>query len=83
MTIPVATGIGLARNAVIARACLALAAVGGGYGTTSEVAFALQFGRPVFGLAGAPALAGVRHLPSVAAAADALGRCVLALPLPD
>ena len=42
VTIPIATGIGVARNAVIARAALALVAVGGGYGTLSEIAFGLQ-----------------------------------------
>ncbi|HKC42408.1 MAG TPA: hypothetical protein VKC64_01180, partial [Burkholderiales bacterium] len=35
VTIPIATGIGVARNAIIARASLALVAVGGGYGTLS------------------------------------------------
>jgi uncharacterized protein (TIGR00725 family) len=57
--VPIATGIGVARNALIARASLALIAIGGGMGTLSEVAFGLQFGRPVFGLEGAPAVEGV------------------------
>jgi uncharacterized protein (TIGR00725 family) len=62
VSIPIATGIGVARNAIIARACWALVAVGGGYGTISEAAFGLQFGRPVFGLAGAPRIPGVVQL---------------------
>ncbi|MDZ7821490.1 MAG: TIGR00725 family protein [Candidatus Marinimicrobia bacterium] len=46
--VPIATGIGLARNAVIARAGDAAVAIGGKYGTLSEIAYALQFGKPVF-----------------------------------
>ena len=79
VSVPIATGIGVARNALIARASLCLVAVGGGYGTTSEVAFGLQFGRPVFALAGAPDLDGVQHLADSAAAKDAVARVVLAL----
>ena len=58
VAIPLATGIGSARNALIARACLALIAVGGGYGTLSEIAFGLHFDRPVFSLCDAPAVPG-------------------------
>jgi uncharacterized protein (TIGR00725 family) len=45
-----ATGLGEARNALVVRACDAVVAVGGGYGTLSEIALALKSGRPVFGL---------------------------------
>ena len=48
--IPIVTGIGLARNAIVARTAQAVVAVGGSYGTLSEIAFALQFGVPVVGL---------------------------------
>jgi uncharacterized protein (TIGR00725 family) len=78
--VPIATGIGVARNAIIARAALALIAVGGGHGTLSEIAFGLQFGRPVLTLLEAPAVAGTRALPSTANALDAVCRIVLALP---
>ncbi len=44
---PVVTGMGEARNAVIVRSADALIAVGGAYGTLSEIAFALKLGRPV------------------------------------
>jgi len=57
--VPLASGIGVARNAIIARASLCLIAIGGGTGTLSEIAFALQFGRPVLTLEGAPQVAGV------------------------
>ena len=48
--IPIVTGIGEARNAIIARTAQAAVAVGGSYGTLSEIAFALAFGAPVVGL---------------------------------
>ncbi|MCY3886930.1 MAG: TIGR00725 family protein [Chloroflexi bacterium] len=44
------TGLGVARNALVARAGDAMIAIDGSYGTLSEIAFALQFGRPVVGL---------------------------------
>ncbi len=47
VTVPVVTGLGFARNTVIARTADALVAVGGRYGTLSEIAFALIAGRPV------------------------------------
>jgi hypothetical protein len=50
VTIPIATGLGVARNAIIAQAFFCLVAIDGGYGTLSEIAFGLQFGRPVFAL---------------------------------
>jgi uncharacterized protein (TIGR00725 family) len=81
VAVPIATGIGVARNAIIARAALALIAVGGGYGTLSEIAFALQFGRPVLTLLDAPAVAGARACASAGAALDAVCRVVLAIPL--
>ena len=42
--------IGEARNALVVRAADALIAVGGAYGTLSEIAFALKAGKPVAGL---------------------------------
>jgi uncharacterized protein (TIGR00725 family) len=44
------TGLGEARNVLVVRAADAVVAVGGGYGTLSEVALALKLGRPVVGL---------------------------------
>ena len=78
--LPLATGLGVARNAVIARAAFCLVAVGGGHGTLSEMAFALQFGRPVFALLGAPEIAGAIRLDSVAAALEAVAERVLERP---
>ncbi len=48
--IPIVTGIGEARNAIITRTAQAVVAVGGSYGTLSEIAFSLSFGTPVVGL---------------------------------
>ena len=79
LTIAIPTGIGLARNAIIARGALCLVAVGGSHGTLSEVAFGMQFGKRVFGLEGAPHVDGVEHLATVEAAMVAVARVVLAL----
>ncbi len=44
------TGLGEARNALVVRAADAVVAVGGGWGTLSEIALALKAGLPVVGL---------------------------------
>ncbi len=71
VAIPIATGIGPARNAIIARACVALVAVGGGVGTLSEMALGLQFNRLVLAMAGAPH---VDSVPVIETIEDALER---------
>lgn len=48
--IPIVTGIRCARNVIITRTAQAVVAVGGSYGTLSEIGFALSFGVPVVGL---------------------------------
>jgi len=48
--IPIVTGIGEARNAIITRTAQVVVAIGGSYGTLSEIGFALGFGVPVVGL---------------------------------
>src|SRR4051794_33679771 len=45
------TGLGEARNALVVRAADALVAIGGGWGTLSELALAMKTGRPVVGIA--------------------------------
>jgi len=50
LTVAIPTDMGHARNALVARAGDALVAVGGGFGTLSEIALALKMGRPVVGL---------------------------------
>jgi len=44
------TGLGELRNGLVVRAADSLIAIGGEYGTLSEVALALKIGRPVVGL---------------------------------
>ena len=44
------TGLGELRNGLLVRACGAVVAIGGAYGTLSEIGFALRLGRPVVGL---------------------------------
>ncbi len=48
--IPIVTGLGEARNAVVVRSAGAVVAVSGGYGTLSEIGLALKMGKPVVGL---------------------------------
>jgi uncharacterized protein (TIGR00725 family) len=62
--VAIPTGLGEARNALVVRAADALVAVGGGYGTLSEIALALKTGRAVIGL-------GTWDLPDVTRAGSA------------
>lgn len=48
--VAVLTGMGEARNSLVVRTADAVVAVGGAYGTLSEIALALKMGRPVVGL---------------------------------
>jgi uncharacterized protein (TIGR00725 family) len=77
VTVPIATGIGEARNALVARAGFCLVVIGNSYGTLSEVALGLQFGRPVIGLFGAAQIAGVRQVSGVEDAVEAVASVAL------
>jgi uncharacterized protein (TIGR00725 family) len=48
--IPIVTGIGYARNVAVVKSAQAVIAIGGSYGTLSEIGHALQNGIPVIGL---------------------------------
>ncbi len=50
LTISIPTGLGEVRNAIVARAGQAVIAIGGRFGTLSEIAFALKMGKQVVGL---------------------------------
>jgi uncharacterized protein (TIGR00725 family) len=50
VVVAVPTGLGEARNALVVRAADAVVAVGGGWGTLSEIALAMKTGVPVVGL---------------------------------
>lgn len=48
--IPIVTGMGDARNVIVALSGQAVIAIGGSYGTLSEIAYSLAFETPVVGL---------------------------------
>jgi len=48
--IPIVTGMGYARNVAVVKSSQAVIAIGGSYGTLSEISHALQSGIPVIGL---------------------------------
>jgi uncharacterized protein (TIGR00725 family) len=50
LTVAIATGFGEARNVIVARSADAVIAVGGEFGTLSEIALALKMGKPVVGI---------------------------------
>jgi len=50
LTLAIATGLGEARNAVLTAAADSVIAIGGGWGTLSEIGLARKKGRPVVGL---------------------------------
>ena len=49
LTLPIKTGLGVARNALLAYNCDAAVAIDGQYGTLSEIAYAMQLNKPVIG----------------------------------
>lgn len=81
--IPLPTGLGEARNMVIAKAARVLIAVGGSYGTLSEVAYGLHFDKAVIGLEDAPAVEGVQHADTVEAAVELAMAALLATALAE
>ncbi len=48
--IPIVTGLGYARNKIVVKTGQVVIAIGGKYGTLSEIGFALGYGIPVVGL---------------------------------
>jgi len=50
LTVSIPTGLGQARNAVIVTAADSVIAIGGGWGTLSEIALARRLGRSVFAI---------------------------------
>lgn len=62
--IPISTGVGIARNALIACSAHVLVAVGSGLGTISEIALGLQFEKRVFCLFNGEVVPGVEAFDS-------------------
>ena len=79
LTVSVPTGMGELRNGLVARAGDVVIAIGGEFGTLSEIGFALKLGRPVVGL-GTWALARdgvpVDVIEAAAGPADAVSRAL-------
>ncbi len=75
--VPLPTGLGEARNMIIAKAARVLVAIGGSYGTLSEVAYGLHFSKPVIGLAGAANVEGVIQVSDANAAVRAILEALL------
>lgn len=71
--VAIATGLGEARNALVVRAADALIAVGGAYGTLSEIALALKAGKRAAGI-GTWDVEGVIAAPNAQAAVEAVLR---------
>lgn len=79
------TGLGELRNGLIVRAADALVAVGGEFGTLSEIALALKAGKPVVALGGWQLARGGERVDAIERAAspeDAVGRALAACRLP-
>lgn len=71
VSVAVPTGMGEARNALVVRAADGLVAVGGAWGTLSEIALARKVGKPVVGIASWD-LDGVERFDTAAEAVAAL-----------
>jgi uncharacterized protein (TIGR00725 family) len=69
--IAIPTGLGEARNALVVRSADALIAVGGAYGTLSEIALALKAGKRVAGIESWD-VEGVLAVPTPEAAVEAV-----------
>lgn len=72
VSVPVASGIGEARNAIIASACFALVAVGGGHGTLSEIALGLKMERLVITMPDANRVEGALNCITIESAMEAI-----------
>lgn len=78
LSVALPTGMGIMRNALIARAACCLVAVGGGLGTTSEMALGLQWGKPTLTIADAPTLPGAMPFRTVETLMASLCKLLLA-----
>jgi uncharacterized protein (TIGR00725 family) len=74
-----ATGLGQARNLEVVRAAGAVVAVGGSWGTLTEVAFARRLGKPVVWLNGWQVIGPGDPVPVASTPSDAIDRVLLDL----
>ncbi len=68
--VPIATGLGEARNLIVVASAQAVVALKGEGGTLSEIGFALKLGRPVVALDAWGEIEGVHHAHSPPEAAE-------------
>jgi uncharacterized protein (TIGR00725 family) len=83
--IAIATGLGELRNGLVVRAADALVAIGGEFGTLSEIALALKAGKAVVALGGWELARSGEPVDAIAEAtspADAVARALAACALP-
>jgi uncharacterized protein (TIGR00725 family) len=81
VTVAVPTGLGEGRNVLVVRAADAVVAIGGGWGTLSEIALALKAGRPVVGVRTWEPRRGAELVSGVVAAEDGRAAVGMALEL--
>jgi len=60
--LPIATGLGEGRNLLVVRASDVVVAIADGFGTLSEIGFALKIGKPVIGLKTWPGIDGIDYV---------------------
>jgi uncharacterized protein (TIGR00725 family) len=75
--IPLPTGLSEGRNMVIARAARVLIAIGGSYGTLTEIAFGLHFGKTVIALDTVPDIEGLTRAANIDEAVDLAAAALL------
>lgn len=74
VSIAVPTGMGVSRNRIVVLSGEAVCAVGGSWGTLSEIAFAMQAGKPVCGFGRWEKLEGVVPVATPEEAMDFISR---------
>lgn len=79
VSVAIPTGLGEARNALVVRACDAVIAIGGEFGTLSEIALALKMGTPVVGVGTWELARRGSPVDAILRASDAAGAVRLAL----
>lgn len=78
IVLPIATGLGEARNVLLINSAEAVIAIGGGWGTLSEIALARRAGLAVFGLHTWEPSGSVSLAEAVASAEEAVARALAA-----
>jgi len=78
VSLPIATGMGEARNVILINSADAVIAIGGGWGTLSEIAFAQRAGLAVFGLDTWDTVNGTPLVEMVQTADEAVARAIAA-----